>query len=403
LSTGAKLLWLELSAWAWDDPVCFPKQELLEFALKASRFSITRWLKELREHKILTVERQQKGNRYVLAEEIPAKVCDPARGVNSKLVALVRGHGGSRSDVADSQHVDAPDEIPMCDPATSDVADLQHDSDPHVAGMQHSNVADLQHASEVHQGKYVHEEEEVDQQEVKRESPQETPASKTSDSSSGGTPRCAREHEGRKENHPNEEISTYEDGEPQVVDQQGFTNEKPPEMQRRRRKRTKRAPDENLVTLPGEGLRTASGDPHCTNEVEVSPPPPHEPEDVLRLLRGEIEEKYGSRACRGIPHDLTKKQRGQLRNAILKKFTPDVVISMIRVLVWDWEVARTTCFPFRHQAPIPTIEAFVQYQEILSSAVTTGLKYDGARRGEWNTYSSRYLQDENPIDDDDPF
>jgi hypothetical protein len=176
----------------------------------------------------------------------------------------------------------------------------------------------------------------------------------------------------------------------------------PLKTQHRKIKRTRRGPDPAIASLPGHGLRTASQPPDGTKTVEVGPPALKQPQDVLALLRGEIEEKYGSKSCVSIPLQLTGKERSQVRSVILGRYAPSVVIGMIRVLVWDWEVARTTCFPFRHQSPIPTVEALVQYQETLASAVTTGLKYDGSRRGEWNTYSARYLKND-PVGDTLPF
>ncbi len=200
-----------------------------------------------------------------------------------------------------------------------------------------------------------------------------------------------------------EETENPEQSETQVEDLSELMEDPNPKKQRRRNKRRKNAADPKLVSTAGEGRRSSPQPPGAIKSVEVSPPPPETPEDVLGLLRGEIEKKYGSKACLVMPLELTSKDRGMLRKVILKKFTSNVVIAMIRVLVWDWEVARSTCFPYRAQLPIPTIEALVQYQEVLSACVTTGLKYEGSRRGEWTTYASRYLKDASPLGEDDPW
>jgi hypothetical protein len=178
----------------------------------------------------------------------------------------------------------------------------------------------------------------------------------------------------------------------------------PPQTQHRKSRRKKRGPSSDLVGLSGDGLRTASKPAQGVKVVEASPPVPSKPEDVLALLRGEIEAKYGARSCRGIPLNLTRKDRGSLRNSILNKYAGDVVICMVRVLVWDWEVARATIFPYRTQVKIPTVEAMVQYQETLAAAIETGLKYDGGIRGTWTTYANRYLANANPsASEADPF
>jgi hypothetical protein len=94
---------------------------------------------------------------------------------------------------------------------------------------------------------------------------------------------------------------------------------------------------------------------------------------------------------------------GQIRNTILRKYPPDIVLAMLRVLVWDWEIARTTIFPFRPERPIPLVENLVQYAADLAAATSTGLSYRGDRRGAVNTYRDRFLEQKEKVEDDNPF
>lgn len=397
LSTGAKLLWLELSAWAWDDPTCFPKQELLVLALDKERTTISRWLSELKKHKLVVVRRLRRGNQYSLAEEIPKSVCDPARGLNSELVKILRGD----RDVADPPHQDAESEDVMSQERTSDVAEMPHDPPSHVADVPHPNVADLQHASEVHQREEVQEEEEEVQQ-GKMDSARSSPNPSESDGSSMGvSARCARADEGGAEEQ-DEEQRTYVSSRPQPEDPSELMAD--PEFQAPRKPRNKNSPSSDLVgkTLPGKGLRDAGKPPVGQKVVGATSPLPTKAKHVLAHLRGEIEAKYGPKGVKGLPFRVTGAQKGQIENTLLNVYEADVVVSIIRVLVWDWEIARRTFFPY-HSEDFPTIEALVQYREKLAPAVTTGLRYEGGMRGTWNTYRSRYLKDEGPQEPDDPF
>ena len=97
-------------------------------------------------------------------------------------------------------------------------------------------------------------------------------------------------------------------------------------------------------------------------------------------------------------------QAGKIKRAILTKYEPKVVLRMIRVLVWDWEVAREVCWPPRKEHKFPDVESLVLYRVALSGATITGFDYTGARRGEPNTYYMKYLKDsETTVKSDDPF
>ena len=124
---------------------------------------------------------------------------------------------------------------------------------------------------------------------------------------------------------------------------------------------------------------------------------------VLELLRREITEKFGPMAARGVPSKLSSKEKGQIKNTLLRKYEPDVILSMIRVLVWDWEIARETFWPPRPNRGIPLVENLVLYANDLAGAISTGLRYAGDRRGAENTYSDLFLEGKTKVEEDTPF
>ena len=129
---------------------------------------------------------------------------------------------------------------------------------------------------------------------------------------------------------------------------------------------------------------------------------PKTPQDVLELLRVEVERKFGAKAAFGVPTRLTGKDAKTVRDVVLNTFPTEGVIALVRLLVWDWEVARETCYPPRSY-PIPTIESLVRYIDDLSSRLSTGFVYQGSLRGSVNTYSDIFLKGYDIEDDDDPY
>lgn len=249
---------------------------------------------------------------------------------------------------------------------------------------------------EVHQEE-VHQEREVVQREVKRGSRPATHAFKNVEEAVEVSARCARTGEGTQV-----EQRTYVADDTQPEDPSELMAD-PVLKQPRKNRRKKRGPDLAIATTQ-HAMRDAGKPTTGMKVVEVPSPPVFGSEDVLALLRGEIEAKYGPKAIKHMPHTLTGVDSGKVRNAVLNKYAPDTVISMVRILVWDWEVARSSIWPHKVQVKIPTVEALVQYQETLASAVETGLNYDGADRGKWVTYASKYLVDANPsVVPEDPF
>lgn len=401
LTNGAKVLWLELDDWAWDGVVCFPSQKLLMIATGSKRSSIFRHLKELKAAKILAVGRQQKGNRYIFPVEIPFDVCDPARAINANLVSECRGATSASSDVPKMAHGETRVEKPCTENDTSDVSKMAHDPPTRCSDNDTSHVSKMAHDDDEVLLKEVQEEKEREVQE-KEEEPAFRKGTQANQKLEGDL-ELVKQNEGSTTDeipsNPKQRVRLKA----QVEDPSELMEDPTPKKPPKRRPRKKRAPDKGIVTTKGEARRAVSGRSGSTKSVEVSPPPPKRPEDVLRLLRDEIDEKYGSKGVKGLLIELSPKEKKQASNVLLSRFAPDVVISMIRVLVWDWEVARSTCFPYRHGTPFPTFEALIQYQELLSSAVTTGLKRDGANRGIRNTYRRRYLKDATPIKKVDPF
>ena len=412
LTPGAKLLWLEFSAWAWDDPVCYPHQDLLALSLNVSRPTISRWLRELKNAGLLIANRQRRGNEYTLAEEIPFEVCDPARGFNSKLTATLRGHKKDDPDVSDVIHGNARRKKVAFTSEHSHVSDVIQDPPTLVSDVIRSNVSDVIHGidEDVHRKMYK-KKREVGVIEVKPELEKTTQAIEATSESFGENARSARksekattpEAESQEDSLPDKPVAgsvgSTEDAQPNDLSE--LMEDPLPLTQHGKSSRKRRGPSAALVGLQGDGLRTASGGSEASKTIEASPPPPEQPEDVLALLRSEVEAKYGPKACSGMPLTLRKQDRGKVRNVILNTFSTKVVISMVRVLVWDWEVARSELFPPKTQVKIPTIEALVQYQEALAANVASGFEYKGTRRGARKTYAARYLVD--PTASDEPF
>jgi hypothetical protein len=144
--------------------------------------------------------------------------------------------------------------------------------------------------------------------------------------------------------------------------------------------------------IPPGSLQRASQPRRGTKVDSFEDPPTKTPEDVLALLRGEIELKYGSKAVAGVPMGMKRDLRSMVRGAIINTYQdPKVIMSLIRILVWDWEVVRAECWPHRPRQAVPCLRSLVQYHERLAPQISTGFTYSGAMRGKNDTYASRYL------------
>ena len=65
---------------------------------------------------------------------------------------------------------------------------------------------------------------------------------------------------------------------------------------------------------------------------------------------------------------------------------PDNVVEMIKILVWDWETVRKSCWPRQPNRPIPAFENLWRYAADLCSAIGTGMTTWDSRT---STYASR--------------
>jgi len=223
LSQGAKNLWVELSEWAWKELVCYPPQEVLAFTLHTTRYSVMRWMKELEKHKLVKSVRQQRGNKYFLAEEIPAAVCDPDRGINRSCILLLQQQMDQTPDVANcnmgeheepNPHVANP-HVPCC---TSAHQDGSHVAPAHFPCCTSAHEVDVQSTSK---------KEEVDELEVVSE-PQEAPMSKRRGKTEPSN------HEGSTI-RDNRQQSTYEHESTQVEDLNELMADEPlPKRSRRK-------------------------------------------------------------------------------------------------------------------------------------------------------------------------
>ena len=403
VSIGAKLLWSELALnWCWNSPECCPRQQALAVALSAHSNSISKWLNELIKLGLMSRERMNRSYRFVLATEIPANLlAEGWRFNNVELTRRVKNGMTQRG----ANHIKEDWENTESDSQSQKRGSANHIKEdweqvpptkkrigqPHKRGLY----------IKPSKGKPSEEEEKPDERE-ERESRNSTHALKDDgDSMEVMGARCARACEGSDSvedpvDPSDEKQRTYVPDDTQPADPSDLM-EDPPQKQPRKNPRQKRGvSDDILGRPPGRGLRNAGKPPHGTKVIQAGDPPTWKPKDVLSLLRGEIEAKYGADAVKVMPMSLTGADSGKVKNALLNKYAPDVVMAMIRVLVWDWEVARTACFPFRPQVKYPTVEALVQYQETLAAATQTGLNYDGAVRGNRKTFASRYLANAKP-------
>jgi len=438
LSIGAKLLWIELlRGWAWNDKSCNPSQPVLANALGVGKRSIIRWAAELQGHGLLTVSKTPDGNFYSLAETIPEEICHPDRLINRDLgdylapsecqigttivpdrhqrsdnlttpsarlapsrcqigttIVPDRHQGGAKLAPKD-EYDEREDERKM---STMRALSCSRGSEA-GEGVHSSSLTSLAPTEPRKEGGEGGEEEEEKDENLDSAKSSRDSAKSFLDSDKKNLSSALHSVDNSTappQTHETEELLTEKD-------------EKPPEKRKKRtrapsRKRNRRSADRETCGVEGtlaQAAREATGGPEY---VQATPPPPTTPADVLELLWAEVKEKYGEATSRGIDQGLGSKERGQIRKLLLDRFPPDVVMSMVRVLVWDWEVARAACFPPRRELRIPKIDQLIQYRAWLSAAITTGFDYTGDMRGVAKTYRSRYLEPGSTVPDpSDPF
>jgi len=382
LSVGARITWAELAFnWCWDDEICFPNLVVLAEAIGKGRNAIGRWIAELEEVGLLRKRHKGRGFQFELATVFPEELIDPKLVNNRDLSAAVkasRKHDATRrrapkecttehdpcidvhrkgaNTCTDSVHVIEKRALKGC----TDVHQKGARIEVHIKGSDEKDEAIGKGRMREAGNPLAHEKESVSQ---------------TGD----------EDHEGSTDGKE----KTYESSGEEGADLSELMEDN---TQPLRKKRRRRGPSADLVGLSGDGLRTASEPRGETFAEEPTPRPPETPEDVLALLRGEVEAKYGPSSCRSLPRKLTGVQRGKIQRAILDAYDADVVIALVRILVWDWEVARTVCFPYRHDADVPPVDALPQYHAQLAAAISSGLNYNGVNRGTQRTYAWKYLK-----------
>jgi len=164
------------------------------------------------------------------------------------------------------------------------------------------------------------------------------------------------------------------------------------------------------MATSGSVRRSASGSQGGSLSVDQAhfdlgsaPPVLKGPESVLELLRVEVGAKFGKRAAKSVPLELTKVLRGQVTNVILRKYEPEIVLAMIRLLVWDWEVARGVCWPPQKDAKIPDVLSLVKWAGDLATRLESGFKMPSRSRGKHNTYKNLFVLGREWLDDSNPF
>ena len=87
--------------------------------------------------------------------------------------------------------------------------------------------------------------------------------------------------------------------------------------------------------------------------------------------------------------ELSAKDKGQLKKSI-SIYEAHQVLDMVRILVWDWETIRTSCFPFMPNRPRPTIENLWRHSGDLFPAINIGIT--DSREGRVSKYYERYVK-----------
>lgn len=415
ISDGGYKLWSELAfGWAWDEPVCFPTCHTLAVALNTTRRTIMRLLDELEGHGLLTRRRQRRGNRFTLASTLPPQF-DTSRLSNKELAAIARAQGDpdahqeddphevirahldpgvEGSDVTETSHLDRdPANHDVMNLSSSDVMKTSHQPLCDVMKTSHQagcDVMNSSHKADVHPKQNIQEEEKQDHLKQGREPA--APDSKSTEVSEGD-----QENEGEQDD---------------VAEAEDLLSEKE-EVTPRRPRRQQRASSPDLITSrakkPKVPYPEAQGSstfvPKGRIESEVTPPPVETARGLLSLLRGEVESKWGQKATRLLPTDpleLPRDLQEKLKSAILNKYSSDVILDLVRLLVWDWEVARGVCFPFRPTTPYPDPLALVQYHKELATRVNTGFDHSAnEHRGKRNTYKWLFIDKKPKADESD--
>jgi hypothetical protein len=115
--------------------------------------------------------------------------------------------------------------------------------------------------------------------------------------------------------------------------------------------------------------------------------------DVARLLADEIKKKWPDAQT---PSSLAGKH-AKLSQTIVEEFGGEVIRSMIRVLVWDFEEIKKNkaFFPPSNHLNWPWIDQLYNYRHALASVTTTGITDSTSRI---SAYAQKYLKQEESSD-----
>lgn len=362
LSDGAKILWIELvRGWAWDDKECCPSQESIGVALGWSVRRVKRRLAELIGFGLLIVKKDKRHRRnvYEIVAKIPKEVCDPRRLINKTLSDFARGTESSCINLA--QGTESSLQGGQNCPATGD------ETVP-------SEGTELSPKDEY--------KDELTEDELKKECAVDTAHATDTDSAKDGL---------KNEVIKNKQTAADWDDFNEMIAETKNTISKP-------RARKRRAANKALTGLSHLGNKGAVKPAGDEGFISGGPPPLETPKSILLLLRDEVEEKFGVVAVATVTNKLSGKEVRQLKTLIINKYSPEVIISMIRVLVWDWEVAREACWPSAEEVPFPDVKHLIDYRLALSGNTTSGFDYTGRYRGSHDTYANRYLAGKRPAD-----
>lgn len=447
LSPGAKLLWIELKrGWSWGRDECWPSRDILAALLAVSERSVSRWAKELEERGLIKIDRRMSGNRYKLVQTIPEDLCDETRLQNREFASQFRLNiesqqtdrgiitdvtrravGSQNEDVAQNIKT-APDEISRLTEAQDrtncpirgdnlasrmgqfgitqgtiwHIRDAKLASEDDVMKLFKEDVqlkkcaarSGEQHPEHCTHGKT--EESEVAIKSSGRENSDMELGQ--ADSLSPGLPSSDLEpppHESPVTPAPAlpSSLAQPPDELDELLEEEIPAKRLPKSADKLREPRTRRSNQticgvSGVLDAAAQLAKQAAVDPRLYDE--APPSPPQSPQDVLEILRSEIRSKYGFDASRSVPMTPEAATHKIVAKTILEKYPSDVVIKMLRVLVWDWEQVRTF-FPPAPGVRTPTLEHLVKYRAILSTSINTGVDYDIAGRGSHNSYAARYL------------
>lgn len=121
--------------------------------------------------------------------------------------------------------------------------------------------------------------------------------------------------------------------------------------------------------------------------------PPKDIDELYNEFLIHIDEKYGSGTSLKLPGTLEGQNRSRWREKLShgEQFGPGV--SIVRLLVWDWEKARDLWPKAFGQMPIPSVDAIWKLADPASPFTDVGItgKSTGRNRGAVSEYAKKFL------------